>query len=106
MQRELHAKVTPQQTMRLRVPSGQDVRYLSGDLLEEAELLPRWKPWGQSADCKITRDRVQRHTFQIKMGGPVPLDMRDHTFSTAVETRVIPYADTSAGGVEVVECAW
>lgn len=42
-------------------------------------------------------------TFEVEMGGPVSFNMRNHPFSTAVQTWIILDADARARGVQVVE---
>lgn len=38
------------------------------------------------------------------MRGPIPFDMRDHSLAASMETGIIFHADTSTGGIEIVEC--
>lgn len=40
------------------------------------------------------------------MGGPIALDMRDGSLTTAMEVGIIFEADPSVGGVQIMEHRW
>lgn len=64
------------------------------------------RPWMDTLLTSVlSRYRGTSRTFEVEMGRPIAFDMGNDTLATAVETGVILYADSRAGGVQIVECS-
>jgi hypothetical protein len=48
-------------------------------------------------DCET----LQKHTFEIDMGGPISLDVLDDAFATVVQRRIVSVADADARRIEI-----
>lgn len=70
---------------------------------KESQLLLGGVPCSKISSETGNARESERRTFQVEVSRPVAFHMGDDALAAAVEGRVIFYADSRAGGVEVVE---